>query len=113
VRDARGAYRPSSKLFRLATAYPPFRDLMSRAIAPMQQFADATSEGRTPRRAERRPALRRKAAVFGSKHPVCLVAAKYARVLGVVAGFILKLSANEQEQVLGGDAVSFYGLTPG
>jgi DNA-binding IclR family transcriptional regulator len=45
VRDARGAYRLSSKLFRLATAYPPFRDLVSRALAPMQEFAGATTEG--------------------------------------------------------------------
>lgn len=44
VRDARGGYRLSSKLFRLATAFPPFRDLVSRAMAPMQQFADETTE---------------------------------------------------------------------
>ncbi|HEY4104762.1 MAG TPA: helix-turn-helix domain-containing protein, partial [Polyangiaceae bacterium] len=44
VRDERGAYRLSSKLFRLATAYPPFRDLVSRALAPMQRFTDATKE---------------------------------------------------------------------
>jgi DNA-binding IclR family transcriptional regulator len=44
VRDERGAYRLSSKLFRLATAYPPFRDLVSRALGPMQRFADSTSE---------------------------------------------------------------------
>jgi DNA-binding IclR family transcriptional regulator len=44
VRDERGAYRLSSKLFRLATAFPPFRDLVSRALAPMQRFSDETSE---------------------------------------------------------------------
>jgi DNA-binding IclR family transcriptional regulator len=44
VRDERGAYRLSSKLFRLATAYPPFRDLVSRSLGPMQRFADSTSE---------------------------------------------------------------------
>ncbi len=44
VRDTRGGYRLSSKLFRLATAYPPFRDLVSRALAPMQKFADETKE---------------------------------------------------------------------
>ena len=44
VRDGRGAYRLSSKLFRLANAYPPFRDLVTRALAPMQGFAESTSE---------------------------------------------------------------------
>ena len=44
VRGEHGAYRLSSKLFRLATTYPPFRDLVSRALGPMQRFADATSE---------------------------------------------------------------------
>ena len=44
VRDEHGAYRLSSKLFRLATTYPPFRDLVSRALGPMQRFADSTSE---------------------------------------------------------------------
>jgi len=44
VRDERGAYRLSSKLFRMATAFPPFRDLVSRASGPMQEFADGTQE---------------------------------------------------------------------
>lgn len=44
VRDARGSYRLSSKLFRLAHAYPPFRDLVARAQGPMQEFAESTSE---------------------------------------------------------------------
>ncbi|HEV8244255.1 MAG TPA: helix-turn-helix domain-containing protein, partial [Polyangiaceae bacterium] len=44
VRDDRGTYRLSSKLFRMATAFPPFRDLVSRASTPMQQFADSTNE---------------------------------------------------------------------
>src|SRR5450432_3284303 len=44
VRDDRGYYRLSTKLFRLATLYPPFRDLVGRAVAPLQRFADATSE---------------------------------------------------------------------
>lgn len=44
VRDAQSSYRLSSKLFRIASAYPPFRDLVARALAPMQQFADRTGE---------------------------------------------------------------------
>ena len=44
VRDNRGAYRLSAKLFRLANAHPPFRDLVARAIGPMQRCAEATGE---------------------------------------------------------------------
>lgn len=44
VRDAQNAYRLSSKLFRIASAYPPFRDLVARALVPMQEFADRTGE---------------------------------------------------------------------
>jgi len=44
VRNERGAYRLSSKLFRLANGYPPFRDLVTRSLGPMQQFADSTEE---------------------------------------------------------------------
>jgi len=44
VRDDHGGYRLSSKLFRLANSHPPFRDLVARALGPMQRFADATNE---------------------------------------------------------------------
>ncbi len=44
VRDAVGHYRLSSKLLRLATQYPPLRDLAARALPAMQQFADETTE---------------------------------------------------------------------
>ncbi|HYO96944.1 MAG TPA: IclR family transcriptional regulator [Polyangiaceae bacterium] len=44
ARDSRGAYRLSSKLFRLANAHPPFRHLVARALGPMQRFADVTGE---------------------------------------------------------------------
>jgi DNA-binding IclR family transcriptional regulator len=44
VRDRQNAYRLSSKLFRIASAFPPFRDLVARALVPMQEFADRTYE---------------------------------------------------------------------
>ena len=44
VRDPLSAYRLSSKLYRIAAAYPPFRDLVARSLLPMQEFADRTSE---------------------------------------------------------------------
>jgi DNA-binding IclR family transcriptional regulator len=44
VRNERGAYRLSAKLFRLAGSYPPFRDLVVRAVGPMQSFVDRTAE---------------------------------------------------------------------
>jgi DNA-binding IclR family transcriptional regulator len=44
VRDDQGGYRLSSKLFRIASTFPPFRDLTARAMAPMQKFADETGE---------------------------------------------------------------------
>lgn len=48
--------------------------------------------------------------MFGSDHPVCLVAASYAEVLGVVSDFIHALSESERQQVLAGNATSFYRL---
>lgn len=44
VREDAGAYRLSSRLFRIATSYPPFRDLAARALPSMQGFADETLE---------------------------------------------------------------------
>lgn len=44
VRDARGGYRISSKLYRLATAYPPYSDLAARATGAMQRFSHETNE---------------------------------------------------------------------
>lgn len=44
VRDNAGRYRLGSKLFRLATEYPPFVDLSARALPAMQRFADETGE---------------------------------------------------------------------
>jgi DNA-binding IclR family transcriptional regulator len=44
VRDTQGHYRLSTKLFRLATTHPPFRDLVARSMPPMHGFTDATTE---------------------------------------------------------------------
>ena len=44
VRESGGSYRLSSKLFRIATAYPPLGDLAARALPAMQEFAEVTAE---------------------------------------------------------------------
>jgi len=48
--------------------------------------------------------------VYGSDWPVCLVAAKYREVKELVTDFISTLSTSEQEQIMGGNARSFYHL---
>jgi len=48
--------------------------------------------------------------LFGSDWPVCLLAADYADVAGIVADFVDRLSAREREAVLGGTATRCYGL---
>jgi L-fuconolactonase len=48
--------------------------------------------------------------MFGSDWPVCLLAAEYADVAGIVSDFLGRLSAAEQEAILGGTARRFYGL---
>jgi len=48
--------------------------------------------------------------MFGSDWPVCLVAAEYAEVAGLVRDRIARLSATEQEHIWGGTATRFYGL---
>jgi L-fuconolactonase len=49
--------------------------------------------------------------MFGSDWPVCLTAAPYERVLGVVDDYTSLLSADERAAVFGGNAARFYGLT--
>lgn len=44
LRDGTGAYRVSSKLFRMGQACPPFQDLLTRSRAPMREFAQRTGE---------------------------------------------------------------------
>lgn len=48
--------------------------------------------------------------VYGSDWPVCLVAAKYREVKELVTDFISTLSTSEQQQIMGGNAHSFYHL---
>lgn len=48
--------------------------------------------------------------LFGSDWPVCLVAGNYSKVKRVVTDFISELSANEQAQIMGRNAINFYNL---
>lgn len=48
--------------------------------------------------------------MFGSDWPVCLLAAQYERVVDVLAGQLVSLSAAEQQAIWGATAVHFYGL---
>ncbi|MCC6244866.1 MAG: amidohydrolase family protein [Gemmatimonadaceae bacterium] len=48
--------------------------------------------------------------MFGSDWPVCLVAAKYARVYEVVASWASRLSSSEQQQLFGDTAARVYQL---
>lgn len=49
--------------------------------------------------------------MFGSDWPVCLVAATYERVLGVIDEYAAALSADERDGLFGGNAARFYGLS--
>lgn len=49
--------------------------------------------------------------MFGSDWPVCLLSADYAEVTGIIRDFIAALSPAEQDQIWGGTATRFYGLT--
>lgn len=46
--------------------------------------------------------------MFGSDWPVCLVAGTYAQVKEIVEQYISKFSEEEQKQIMGGNAQSFY-----
>jgi L-fuconolactonase len=48
--------------------------------------------------------------MFGSDWPVCLVAAEYADVAGIVMDFIGPLTAAERQAILDNTATRFYGL---
>ncbi|WP_298734113.1 amidohydrolase family protein [uncultured Chitinophaga sp.] len=49
--------------------------------------------------------------MYGSDWPVCLVAASYAQVKGIVTDYISRLSAAEQAAIMGGNAAAFYKLS--
>ncbi|MNL28619.1 Amidohydrolase [compost metagenome] len=48
--------------------------------------------------------------MYGSDWPVCLVAASYEQAMGLMEGYISKLSVDEQELFWGGNAIKFYNL---
>lgn len=48
--------------------------------------------------------------LFGSDWPVCLVAAEYVEVLGIVSNYVSKLSESEQQMFWGENATEFYNL---
>jgi len=48
--------------------------------------------------------------MFGSDWPVCLVAASYEKMAGVVTNYFSQFSAAEQEMVFGKNAINFYHL---
>lgn len=51
-----------------------------------------------------------KRVMYGSDWPVCLAAATYAEVLGIVADYFHDFSSAEQELIFGDNAASFYNL---
>ena len=48
--------------------------------------------------------------LFGSDWPVCLVAADYASMLGIVQEYFSGFSQTEQQDFFGGNAIRFYNL---
>lgn len=48
--------------------------------------------------------------MYGSDWPVCLLAASYGEVFGIVQNYIRQCSEAEQGQIMGGNAAEFYGL---
>jgi L-fuconolactonase len=51
--------------------------------------------------------------MFGSDWPVCLVAASYAQVMGIVDAYAQRFSASEREKIFCENAARFYGLELG
>jgi L-fuconolactonase len=49
--------------------------------------------------------------MYGSDWPVCLQAGEYDEVAGAMRDLTDQLSAGEQEQLFGGTATDWYGLT--
>ena len=48
--------------------------------------------------------------MFGSDWPVCLVAASYEKMLGIVKDYFSAFSKEEQDQFFGLNAIAFYNL---
>ncbi len=51
--------------------------------------------------------------MFGSDWPVCMLAADYAQVVGLVRDYLSRLPADAQAKVMGGTAAAFYRLDVG
>ena len=49
--------------------------------------------------------------MFGSDWPVCLLAAEYGQVVELIEAYTEQLSASERDDVFGGNAARFYGLS--
>jgi L-fuconolactonase len=48
--------------------------------------------------------------MFGSDWPVCLLAASYAQVKGIIEDYFKNFRAQDRESIFGGNATRFYGL---
>lgn len=48
--------------------------------------------------------------MFGSDWPVCLLAGSYSRNKKIITSYIKQLNNSEQEQIMGLNAINFYGL---
>lgn len=48
--------------------------------------------------------------MFGSDWPVCLVAGDYTRVKAIVSEYASQFTADEQDMIFGGNAITFYNL---
>jgi L-fuconolactonase len=48
--------------------------------------------------------------MFGSDWPVCLLAANYEQVTGLVTNYVSDLPLEQQDKIFGLNAISFYGL---
>jgi L-fuconolactonase len=48
--------------------------------------------------------------MFGSDWPVCLVAASYEEVIGIISDYFSSFSSSEKEKIFGGNASRFYKL---
>jgi L-fuconolactonase len=48
--------------------------------------------------------------MFGSDWPVCLLAASYAQVKGIIEDYLKNFRAQDRESIFGGNATRFYGL---
>jgi L-fucono-1,5-lactonase len=48
--------------------------------------------------------------MFGSDWPVCLLAASYEQVVGLITNYVRDLAVEQQNKIFGLNAISFYGL---